>query len=433
MSPLTVGVIGVAVLILLLLSRMPVGFVMALVGFGGFSYLVSVEGGLSIVGKDIYSTFSSYSLTVIPLFVLMGQFAFNSGVSRRLYNAAYKWLGHMRGGLAMATIGACAGFAAVSGSSPATAATMGAIALPEMRKYKYDPALATGSIAAGGSMGILIPPSVVFILYGIMTQQSIGKLFAAGLVPGLLEAALYLFTIYVICRRNISAGPPGPKATFKEKLVSLAGIGEALVLFVLVIGGLLVGFFTPTEAGAVGAFGTLLIGLLRRQLTWQGFIDSLFETLRTATMILMIVGGATIFGHFLAVTRIPFELASWVAALPLPPFAIMGMIIVMYLIGGLFMDPLALILLTVPIFFPVAMAMGFDPIWFGVIIVRVTEMGLITPPVGLNVYVIKGVAKDVPLETIFKGIFPFLLADVFEIALLMAFPIIALFLPSLMR
>ncbi len=433
MDPTTIGVIGLLILIIVLFSRMPVGFVMALVGFLGFCYLRSPEAGLRILAKDFFDIFGSYSLTVVPLFIFMGQIAFHAGISRRLYDSAYTFLGHLPGGLAMATIGACAGFAAICGSTNAAAATMATVALPEMKRYKYSPALATGTVAAGGSLGILIPPSVIFIVYGIMTEQSIGKLFVAGILPGVLLSTLFIVTIYIQVRLKPKMGPPGPRTSFKEKVRSFSGVIEMLLIFGLVMGGLFKGWFTPTEAGAAGAFITLMLAVGRRQLKWRQFLVAIWESVRISCMVLVIVAGATVFGHFLAVTRIPYLLADWVAGLPLPPWAIMGVIIFIYLIGGCFMDSLAMIMLTIPIFYPVAVGLGYDPIWFGVVIVLITEMGVITPPVGVNVYVVSGVAKDVPLETIFKGILPLLGALIVCNIILIIFPQIALFLPSLMR
>ncbi|MEA1935687.1 MAG: TRAP transporter large permease [Thermodesulfobacteriota bacterium] len=433
MTPTIVGLIGLAALILLIFSRIPVGFIMAIIGFLGFGYLVSFDASMNLIAKDIFSVFGSYNLTVIPLFVLMGQLSFHSGISSRLFDMAYKFMGHWPGGLAIATVGACAGFAAICGSTNATAATMAAVTLPEMKKYNYKAGLATGVVAAGGSLGILIPPSVIFIIYGIMTEQSIGKLFVAGILPGLLLTILFILTIIVWTHLKPDLAPRGPKTTFREKLESLSGLIETLMLFVLVMGGLFLGFFTPTEAGAVGAFGTLLLALFSRNLTWQGFVTALGETTRISCMILVIVAGATIFGHFLAVTRIPFDISNWISGLHLPPFVIMGLIILVYLIGGCFIDALALITLTVPIFYPVVTLLGYDPIWFGVIIVLVTQIGVITPPVGINVYVVSGVARDVPLHVIFKGVLPLLLALTAGTLLLIPFPQIALFLPNLMR
>jgi len=431
MSPIVVGLIGIVVLIAVFLLGMPIGFAMAFVGFIGFSYLVSLPAGLSIIARDVFYNFSSYSLTVIPMFVFMGSIAFASGMSRRLYDAGYLLLGRMRGGLAMATVAGCAGFAAMCGSTNATAAAMGRVSLPEMKRYDYADSLATGCVAAAGSLGILIPPSTIFIIYGIMTEQSIGKLFVAGVFPGLLLAGLFTLVVALLCWRNPSLAPIGEVTSWNEKLSGLVGISEMLLLFIFVIGGLFLGWFSPTQAGGAGAAGALLIGLARRQLTWQGFLDAVKDALRITCMVMVIVTGAIIFGHFMAVTRIPLVLADWVVGLPLPTAAIMGVIVLIYLLGGCFMDALALITLTIPIFYPVVLALGFDPIWFGVIIVLVTEMGVITPPVGVNVYVIKGIAKDVPLETIFKGVLPFLGALLVAVGILMAFPQIATFLPDL--
>ena len=431
MSPVTIGIIGIAALIVFFLLRMPVGFAMALVGVVGFSCMVTPEAGLSILARDVFHSFSSYSLTVIPMFVFMGSLAFACGMSGRLYDAGYSLLGRLRGGLAMATVVGCAGFAAISGSTNATAAAMGRVALPEMKRFNYADSLATGSVAAAGTLGILIPPSTIFIIYGIMTEQSIGKLFVAGVFPGLILAVLFVAVVALVCWRNPALAPKGAKTSWKEKISGLTGIAEALVLFVLVISGLFLGWFSPTQAGGAGAAGALLIGLARRQLTWRGFLSAVEDALRITCMVMIIVTGAVIFGHFMAVAKLPLLLADWVIGLSLPPVAIMGIMIVIYLVGGCFMDALALITLTIPIFYPAVLALGFDPIWFGVIIVLVTEMGVITPPVGVNVYVIKGIAEGVPLETIFKGILPFLGALIIAIGILIAFPQIATLLPSL--
>lgn len=433
MSPITIGIIGIAALFLLIFSRMPVGFVMAIVGFIGFGYLVSFDASLNLIAKDVFAVFSSYNLTVIPLFVLMGQLAYHAGISARLFDAAYKFMGHLPGGLAIATIGACAAFSAICGSTNATAATMAAATLPEMKRYNYKPGIATGVVAAGGSLGILIPPSIIFIVYGILTEQSIGKLFIAGVLPGILLTGLFALTIVIWTMIDPSQAPRGPKASFADRIHSLSGLMETLILFLLVMGGLFVGFFTPTEAGAIGACGTLIVAVVRRNLTWQGFITSLFETTRMSCMILVIVAGATIFGHFLAVSTIPFEIASWITGFNLPPAVIMSMIILLFLIGGCVIDALALIMLTVPIFFPVVTHLGYDPLWFGVVIVLITQIGVITPPVGINVYIVSGVARDVPLEVIFKGVMPLLIALIIGTFLLIPFPQIALFLPGLMK
>ena len=428
-----IGITGIIILIVLLFSNMPVGFVMGLVGLGGFIFVKGPGPGLNLLASDIFEIFSSYGLTVIPLFVLMGQLSFQSGISRRLFEAAYVLLGNRKGGLAMATIGTCAGFSAISGSTNATAATMATVALPEMKRYGYDMGLATGTVAAGGSLGILIPPSTVFIVYGILTEQSIGKLFMAGILPGILLTFLFMAAIYIVVTLNPSLAPEGPKTGFKEKISSFIGVLETLFLFFIVMGGIFFGIFTPTEAAAIGAFATLLMAIVRRQISWRDFIKALAATTQTSCMIMVIIAGATIFGHFMAVTRVPFELSAWAANLPLPGSLIMIIIILLYIFGGCFMDSLAMITLTVPIFAPLAETLGFNLIWFGVIIVLIAEMGVITPPVGINVYVVHGIARDVPLETIFKGVMPMFAALIVCNIFLLLFPQIALFLPNLMR
>ena len=433
MTPLTIGVIGLVILFVLLLSRMPIGLVMALVGFTGFAIIAGFGDALGILGTVPYATFANYNMSIIPLFILMGAFCYYSGLSKDLYDSVHAWIGHFRGGLSMATVGACAGFAAVSGSSLATAATMGTVALPEMKRYGYYNRLATGAVAAGGTIGILIPPSIVLILYAVITEQSIGKLFLAGIIPGVLEAIFYLLTIYILCRFNPRLGPPGPGTSFKQKVVSLSNSWIVLVLFVLIMGGLYLGWFSPIEASGIGAFGAFIFALLRKKLPWQSFKESLFDTGKTTVMIFIILLGAMIFGYFLAVSRIPYELASTISALPVNEYVILAIILIFYLFLGAVMDSLAMMLLTVPIFFPLILELGFDPVWFGILIVRVCEIGLITPPVGLNVYIIRGVAKDVPMQTIFSGIAPFLVADVLHVILLVAFPQITLFLPNLMK
>ena len=433
MTPTEAGIYGFIVLVALMFLKIPVGFVMALVGLLGFAFLVSWEAALNLMAQDFSSIFGSYNLTVIPLFVLMGQMAHHSGMSGRLFHAAYRFLGTLPGGLAVATIGACAGFSAICGSTSATAATMAAVALPEMKKYNYDPALATGVVAAGGSLGILIPPSTIFIVYGIMTEQSVGKLFLAGVMPGILMTLLFIVTVFIWTWNRPDLAMPGARFTLREKIASLAGVVETLILFVAVMGGLFIGFFTPTEAAAIGAFGTLLIAVVGRHLSWKGFTQSLVETTRVSCMILVIVAGATVFGHFLAVTRIPFDVGNWVMGLQMPPWAVMALIILVYLLLGCLMDSLAMIMLTIPIFFPVITALGYDPIWFGVIIVLVTGMGVITPPVGINVYVVAGVARDVPLHVIFRGALRLLAAQVVTAILLILFPQIALWLPAMMQ
>jgi tripartite ATP-independent transporter DctM subunit len=433
MDATTVGVIGIAVLISLFFTQMPISFVMALIGFLGFSYLGTLQAGLNLLAKDIFQVFSSEGLTVVPLFILMGQIAFYSRMGARLYDSAYRFIGHLPGGLAMATVGACAGFAAICGSTIATATTMAAVALPEMRRYGYDIRLAAGTVAAGGTLGILIPPSTIFIVYGIFTQQSIGRLFAAGILPGILLAGLFAATIYVAVKRKPElVSLPSPHFTLRERLRGLSGAGEMILIFGLVMGGLFGGWFTPTEAAAVGAMSIFLLALIRRQLSPQAFKQALVDTAKINCMILMIIACSTVFGHFMAVTRIPYDLAGWVGGLPLPRSAILLLIICVYLIGGCFMDGLAFLLLTIPIFYPVIQALKYDPIWFGVMIVLLTEIAAITPPVGINVYSVSGAVKEIPLEDIFRGIFIFLIPLGICMLILIAFPDLALFLPNLL-
>ncbi len=433
MSPTVAGIAGIIALFVLVFSRMPVGFLMAIIGFLGFGLLTTFDASFNLLAKDFFSVFGSYNLTVIPLFVLMGQIAFHAGISTRLFDAAYRVMGHLPGGLGIATIGACAFFAAICGSTNATAATMAAVTLPEMKRYDYKAGFATGVVAAGGSLGILIPPSVIFIVYGIMTEQSIGKLFVAGMIPGIILSLLFICAIMIWATLQPEVAPRAPKSTFREKVRSLSGIIETLILFLMVMGGLFAGVFTPTEAGAVGASGTLLLAVVRKNITRKGFVAALYETTRISCMILVIVAGATVFGHFLAVSRIPFDIAAWISGLQLPAFMIIGFILMVYFIGGCFIDSLALIMLTVPIFYPVVLQLGYDPLWFGVVIVLITQIGVITPPVGVNVYVVSGVARDVPLQVIFKGVIPLLIALLIGTLLLIPFPQLALYLPGLMK
>jgi len=432
LTPIAVGIAGFVLLVLLMFLKIPVGFTMAIVGLIGFGTLVTWDAAFNLLARDIFSVLGSYNLTVIPLFVLMGQVAFHSGISGRLFHAAHLFLGHLRGGLAIATIGACAAFSAICGSTTATAATMASVALPEMKKHGYDPALATGVVAAGGSLGILIPPSTIFIVYGIMTEQSIGKLFMAGVLPGILLSVLFVLVVAIWTALRPDLCQKETRAPFRRMIASLSGVVETIILFILVMGGLFVGIFTPTEAAAIGALGTILIAAAGRNLPFGKFLLSLRETARISCMIMVIVAGATVFGHFLAVTTIPLEVGGWVAGLAVPPDVIIGLIILTYLLLGCLMDSLAMIMLTIPIFFPVVTTLGYDPVWFGVVIVLVTGMGVITPPVGINVYVVAGVAKDVPLQTIFRGATRFLLAQLVMALLLLVFPSLALWLPAFM-
>ncbi len=433
MSSLTVGIIGIIAFFLLLALRMPIAYAMALVGFAGFAYMTTAPAALDMVAKEIFSTFSSYSLSVIAMFVWMGFLAYYSGIGTRLYIFAYKLIGHWPGGLAIATQTACAIFGAICGSNTATAATMGAIALPEMKKYNYDISLSTASVAAGGVLGILIPPSVIFIVYGMATEQSIGQLFIAGIVPGIVLMFLYQVAIIILCKIDPAIAPAGPRSNWKERIEALkGGLGQVFFVFILSMGGLFAGWFTPTEAGAVGSFGVLLAAIVGKSISWEGFKKSVFDTTKTTAMIMLMIAGAMIFGRFMAISRVPFELANWTGGLDLPNFAVMLIILAIYIVLGCFIDALAMILLTIPIFYPIATStLGYDPIWFGVIITLCVGMGVITPPVGMNVYILKGIVPDVPLETIFKGIWPFLYAIIACLVLLMLFPGLATYLPSI--
>ena len=433
MSPVETGVLGCLILISLLITSMPVAFAMIAAGVIGFGMIVTPHAAYSMVIADLFETFSSYNLTVIPLFVMMGQVSFHAGISRRLFRTAYAWIGHLKGGLAMATVGACAGFGAICGSGPATAATMAAVALPEMKRYGYADSIASGTVAAGGSLGMLIPPSVVFIVYALMTEQSIGRLFLAGIVPGILISALFCISIYIRCSRNKELGPSGPRQSWRDKFLSLKGVIETLILFFLVMGGMFIGLFTPIEAAAIGAAGSFVIAFFQKELTLHKLKQILLETVRTSSMIFFIVAGAVIFGRFLAVSRIPFAAAQFFVSLPLPGWMVMMIIILFFLIAGCIIDALALILLTIPIFYPVILELGFDPVWFGVIVVVITQMGVITPPVGVNVYVVSGIERDIPLPVIFKGAIPFLFVLIISALILIVFPQICLFLPNLLH
>lgn len=430
MDPVSVALVGLLVMFLFMLFGMPIAFAMLLAGVLGNAYLLSLPAATHLLSTNVWEQFSSYGLSVIPLFVLMGQFAYRAGVTERLYDAAYKWVGRLPGGLAGTTIAACAGFSAICGSNSATTATMGTIALPEMRRYRYDHALSTGAIAVGGTLGVVIPPSVVLIVIAVQTEQSLLRLFLAGIVPGLILTLLFLLTILALCLRNPELGPLGPVTSLKEKLVSLSGVVETLILFVLVIGGLYLGWFTPTEAGAAGAFGALVIGLARRRLSLQGIVQSIIETLRISAMVVLLITGAVLFGRFLTVSRLPFELADWAASLPVEPALILLVVLLIYLVGGALMDALGFLVVTIPIFYPLAAALGYDPIWYTMVLTIVTTMGAVTPPVGVNVFIVNGLAPDIPIHTIFRGVAYFMLAYILCIALMWIFPGTVLYLPN---
>lgn len=432
MTPTETGLLGLAALFLFLALRMPVGIAMMFVGILGFAALKGWGPALAVLGSEPFVIASNYELTVIPLFVLMGNFANVSGMSRDLYGAAYAWFGHWRGGLASATIAACSGFAALSGSSVASAVTMGRVSLPEMRRYNYDPRLATGCIAAGGTLGILIPPSTGFIVYAILTEESIGRLFLAGVFPGLLLTALFILSIYIQTRINPNLGPVGPAIRFTAKLKATWQAGSMIGIVVVTIGGIYAGLFTPTEAAGVGAFLALLLALFRRQVTVNSLSSVLLQSVRTTAFVFLILVGAFIFSPFLALTHIPSDLAELLVSLELSRFWVLLILLASYIVLGTFLEGFAMLVLTLPVVHPIIVTLGYDPIWFGVVMVIVLEMGLISPPVGVNVFVVKGIAEDVPMSEIFVGILPFWIAMGVCLAILVAFPEIALYLPNRM-
>jgi len=429
----TLQAVSILVLLFVLLAAgMPIGFAMGLSAFLGTLLLIDASAALALLGQTAYETALTYNLSVVPMFVLMGYIAGEARLSESLYRACNAWLGHRRGGLALATIGGCGAFAAICGSSLATAATMAQIALPEMRRYGYDDRLATGSVAAGGTIGILIPPSIIMVIYGLLTETSISQLFLAGFIPGILTVAGFMLTIAVMTRIDPRLGPPGGRSSAREKLLALGKVWGAAALFLLVIGGLYLGVFSPTEAASIGAVGALVLGILNRSLTYRLLARSLLDTVKTTAMIFTILIGAILFNNFLILASMPTLVSGWITALPLGKTAILLIILGMYFVLGCLLDSLAMILLTIPIVFPIIKALGYDPVWFGIIIVMVVELGLITPPIGMNVFVIKGIARDVPLATIFRGAMPFVVAQIGLILILVAFPGIALWLPSTM-
>jgi tripartite ATP-independent transporter DctM subunit len=432
LSPDAVALIGFIALFTLMLLRVPVGMAMGLVGVCGYSYIVGTGPALKLIGQTSMRTVTDYTFGVIPMFMLMGAFVSVSGVSRELFRAANAFIGHMRGGLGVATVVACGGFAAICGSSVATAATFSSVAYPEMRRFGYPQSFATGVIAAGGTLGAMLPPSTVLAVYAILTQQDIGKLFMAGIIPGILAMLMYVLTIVIIVRVRPDWLPRGEQKTWPERLDGLKDVWAPVLLFVFVIGGLYGGFFTPTEAGGVGATGAFLLGVLRGKLDRAGTLTALLSATRTAAAVFTVLIGALIFGYFLTVTQVPQNLTAFLSDLGLGRYGVLALIMVMYLILGCLMDAMAMIILTVPIVFPIIVQLGFDPIWFGIIIVMTVELGLIHPPVGMNVFVIKSVVHDVSFMTIFKGVIPFVLTDLLRLVILIAFPIIALWLPERM-
>jgi C4-dicarboxylate transporter DctM subunit len=427
-----VAIIGFVALFAMMLLRVPIGMAMGLVGVTGFGYIVGGVPALKMVGQTSMRTVTDYTFGVIPMFLLMGAFVSNSGMSRELFRAANGFLGHLRGGLGIATIAACGGFAAISGSSVATAATFSTVAYPEMRRYGYPQSFATGVIAAGGTLGAMLPPSTVLAVYGIITEQDIGKLFIAGVLPGILAAAMYIATVTIIGFVKPDFLPRAPRHSWKERLEGVRNIWATLLLFVFVIGGLYGGLFTPTEAGGMGAGGAFVIGVLRGRLDRAEIRRSLLQATRTAAAVFTVLIGALLFGYFLTVTQTPQKVTEFLTGLGVGRYGVLALIMLMYLVLGCLMDSLAMVILTVPIIFPVVTHLGFDPIWFGIIIVMTVELGLIHPPVGMIVFVIKSVVQDVKFTTIFKGVLPFIVTDLIRLVILIAFPIIALWLPSRM-
>jgi len=430
MSEITVGMMALALLLLLFATGIELGFAMAMVGFVGFAYLNGIRPAMQLVGRDIYDVITNYGYTVFPLFILMGQIGFNAGIAVRLYDAAHKFIGHIPGGLAMATVMGATGFKAICGSSAATAATFASVAVPEMDRYGYDRKLSTGIVATVGTLGCIIPPSVVLIVFGIITEQSIGQLFLAGIIPGLIIALFFMGIIYGWVKMNPKIAPMSERSTWRARIGSLPEVAWIALVFLLVIGGILEGFFTPTEAGAVGTFAVLVLAIAKRTINFKGYVKSLMEALRTAGMILMLIAGSVILGHFITVTNIPQKTADWLVALPLNRYLILMLICVVYQIGGSFIDDLAFMILATPIFYPAVLKLGFNPLWFGIVIGVVVMIGVVIPPVAVCVFVVKNITKE-PIGRIYKGVTPFLISLIFAWGLLFVFPQLALWLPSL--
>jgi len=425
--------VGFVVLFLLLFLEVPIAYGLILVGVGGFAFLVGLEPALNIAGTIAADTVLNYNLSVLPLFVLMGNLVAHSRISQELYDASNAFVGHFRGGLAMATIAACGGFSAVCGSSLATAATMAKVAMPPMRKYGYDDGFAAASVAAGGTLGMLIPPSVLLVVYGLMTETDVGKLFIAGIVPGILGVLGYIFAIAVATRINPRLGPPGERVSWRAQLRALRGVWGMLLLFLIVIGGIYFGIFTPTEAAGIGASGAFAIALLRRTLDLRSLKSIFIETGRTTAMMFFILIGAILFSNFLNVARLPNFVADWIRGLDVPPLAVIFVMIAIYIALGSILESFSMVLLTVPIFYPIVKTLGFDLIWFGIIVVVVTEISLITPPIGLNVFIVKAMMPEVPVTRIFSRLWPFIAIDVVRVTILIFFPALVLFLPGMMR
>jgi C4-dicarboxylate transporter DctM subunit len=429
------GLIGLAAMLLIAFLRVPIALAMGIVGIVGYAYMRdwNFTTAFAVAQTKIYETGRNYTLSVVPLFILMGNFVTRAGMSHELFRAAYAFIGHLKGGLAMATILACAGFGAICGSSIATAATMAKVAYPSMKRFGYSDALATGAIASGGTLGIMIPPSTIMVIYGVFTETNIGKLFAAGVLPGILGATLLCLAVRYVTWRDPNAGPPGERSTWKERWQAIRGIWAVAFLFLFVIGGIYGGLFTATEGAGMGAFGAMVFALWRRALNWRTLYAALLESARTTAMLFMILIGALMFADFINISTMPADLKAFVSQFQLSPITVVAAICVIYVLLGTAMEELSMVLLTLPVFFPIIVHLGYDPVWFGILIVVVVEIGLISPPVGMNLFVLKTLLPQVPTTTVFRGVMPFMLADCVRFALLITFPMISLWLPSLMR
>jgi tripartite ATP-independent transporter DctM subunit len=427
------ALIGFAVIFALAIIRVPLAFAMGLVGFGGIAFTRGLDPALASTAQVVYETGFAYTLSVIPLFILMGNFVARAGLAHELFQAAYAFIGHLRGGLAHATVAACAGFGAICGSSIATAATMSKVAYPSMRKLGYSASLSTGVMAAGGTLGIMIPPSTIMVIYGIITETSIGKLFAAGVIPGILTALMLMAGISIITARDPEHAPPGERTSWPDRWKALRGIWGVIVLVIVVLGGIYGGFFTATEGAGFGAAGAFLFALARRRLTWQVLFSVLVESARTTAMLFTLLIAATLFANFVNFTTMPNDLKEWITHLGLSPTMIIAAMMLIYVVLGTVMEELTMVLLTIPLFFPIVTSLGFDPVWFGVLIVMIVQIGLISPPVGMNLFVLNALLPGVGLNQIFRGCWPFVLVLVIMLGLLIAFPQISLWLPSLMK
>ncbi len=429
MSEVTIGIIGLGVVLALFMTGIELSFAMIAVGFVGFGYLMSWEAALNLLAKDFFDVFTSYSFTVVPLFIFMGQVAFNSGIAKKLFDASYKYVGHIPGGLAISTVAGATAFKAICGSTTATTATFASVAVPEMERYGYDRRLSSGIVATVGTLGALLPPSVTLIIFGIISDQSIGKLFLAGVFPGLIIAAFFVVVIYGWCKINPAVGPKGPVFPWSARLKAIPEVGWVVVVFLVMVIGIMKGFFTPTEAGSVGTCFVLLLTLLKRDLDLKGYVKSIIESVRTACMVLLLVTSSTILGHFIAVTKIPMLAADWIVSLPFPPAVIIVIICFIYLLGGSFIDDLAFMILATPIFFPAIVKLGYNPIWFSMIIAVTIMIGVVIPPVAINVFIVKQITK-IPMGVIYQGVYPFLISLVIGAILLFIFPGIATWLPA---